>query len=80
MPFTPPGGTPRDENGGFGGSVGADLRAANSSKHEVAAQERCSHFDIFMIHSATARGMKGFYENAVLVATPTAYSAASVGL
>ena len=35
--------TTADENGGLGGSVGADLRAAISLNSEVAAQERCSH-------------------------------------
>jgi hypothetical protein len=35
--------TTADENGGLGGSVGTDLRAATSLDQEVAAQERCSH-------------------------------------
>jgi len=35
--------TTADEDSGFGGSVGADLRAAISLDSEVAAQERCSH-------------------------------------
>ena len=35
--------TTADEDSGFGGSVGADLRAAIGLDSEVAAQERCSH-------------------------------------